>query len=598
MSLLVSTIIAIASCLSGCHTSPAPEGSTQQLLDCYDYIIVGAGSAGSVLANRLSKDAKYTVLLLEAGDDMTSLLYIPFMAPFAANESNSWGYQTDPQTAALWDFPGHMAAVTQGKVMGGTSSLNSMNFVRGSQHDFNNWAKQYKAHGWSYHDVLKYFKSIENFMITEFSEQEVTKYHGKHGETPVTYPTFYTPVCTAFLEACKESKYEHVDYNGEKHTGYSRVQANILNGMRMGASTCFLNEGVLTRTNLHVSKRSTVTQILFDGKEATGVKFKKDGTETTVKIRREVIVSAGAVGSPKLLMLSGIGLQTHLQQHQINVVENLPVGQGLQDHVVFLGLVVTTQEDLIGLRKMNESIQQYQHNRTGLLTIPGGFEAVLFTHSGVHQTEVDYPDVELELAAVFPNKDIEHSPYVPKDVYERYYKPMIEKNGFMNAVVMVQPESRGAVYLKSKDPDDKPHINPNMLSMGTNDLFRIVNGTMKVKKLFETEAMKKIKAEVWKTKYPRCTQFDIWSDQYVSCMVQHTAFPGQHVCCTCAMGDHDKAVVDESLKVKGISRLRVADSSVMPQIVTGNTNAAVMMIAEKAAYMILQDAEKIQPRAV
>ncbi|XP_037572003.2 glucose dehydrogenase [FAD, quinone]-like [Dermacentor silvarum] len=277
--------------------------------------IVGAGSAGSVLANRLSKNGTYDVLLLEAGDEMTPELYVPFMAPFSANQNNSWGYQTDPQMYALFSFPGGIGPMTQGKVLGGTSSINSMNFVRGNKHDFNKWENTYGATGWGYSNILEYFKQIEMFLVQDESVQEKDKYHGDKGETPVQYPDYHTPLSDIFLEACKELGYNKVDYNGEKHTGYSRVQCNTLKGIRMGASTCFLDPIRQQRTNLHISTKSTVTKITLDSnKKATGVEFIKDGENKKVRAKHEVIVSAGAIGSPKLLMLSGIGRKDDLQR--------------------------------------------------------------------------------------------------------------------------------------------------------------------------------------------------------------------------------------------------------------------------------------------
>ncbi|KAH7948738.1 hypothetical protein HPB49_001506 [Dermacentor silvarum] len=280
---------------------------------------------------------------------------------------------------------------------------------------------------------------------------------------------------------------------GGARAGYSRVQSNTAYGVRMGPSTCFLNEMMRPNiTNLHIYTYSTATKIIFEGNRATGVEFVKDGKTEKAYATREVILCAGAVNTPKLLMLSGIGPKHELERH---------------------------------------------------------------------------------------------------DVYDKYYKPMFGKNGFMNAVAMVKPKSRGAVYLRSKKPEDKPHINPNMLSENI-DLTRIVNGTLKLLGLFDTKAMKDIGAEVWKKKFPYCSQFDVWSPDYVTCFVQHTAFPGQHVCCTCAMGEHQRAVVDSSLRVKNTEGLRVVDASVMPQIVSGNTYATVLMIGAKAADMILQDAKK------
>ncbi|XP_070380353.1 L-sorbose 1-dehydrogenase-like isoform X2 [Dermacentor albipictus] len=361
----------------------------------------------------------------------------------------------------------------------------------------------------------------------------------------------------------------------------------------MDASTCFLNPQVRQRSNLHILTRSTVTKIIFDqNKRVTGVVYIKDGIEKTANVSREVVVCAGAIGSPKLLMLSGIGPKWHLEQFQIPVLADLNVGQGLQDHVVFAGIVVTTKEDLIGLKDFKKSFQEYMANRTGLLTIPGGLEALLFTHSDVGKRVEGYPDLELEVAAVFPNEQIAQSPYVSAKIYEQYYKPMIEKSGFLCALAMVQPEARGAVYLNATDPNGAPSINPNMLGRD-DDLNRLVYGTLKIKTLFDTAAMKKIGAKLWERKYPRCKQFDVWSEPYVRCMIQQTAFPGQHVCCTCAMGNNDKSVLDARMRVRGgVQGLRVIDASAMPKITAGNTNAAVMMMAAKGAAMILEDAKK------
>uniref|UniRef100_A0A023FXY5 Putative conserved secreted protein n=1 Tax=Amblyomma parvum TaxID=251391 RepID=A0A023FXY5_AMBPA len=596
MSLPLPILTTVLAWLSLCLASQTPQAAETEppLLEKYDYIIVGAGSAGSVMANRLSKENKYSVLLLEAGDEMTPELFVPFMAPFSANENNSWGYETEPQRYALWSFPGYKGPITQGKVMGGTSSLNSMNYVRGNHRDFDKWETEYGAKGWKFRDVLPHFKAIENFTVPNVTQEEIREYHGVQGETPVNYPSYHTAVSNAFLEACNEAKYEYVDYNGAKESGYSRVQANTAGGIRMGADTCFLKFWLPYLKKLHISKKSIVTEILINDKnEATGVKFLKEGTEKVVQVMREVILCAGAIGSPKLLMLSGVGPRDHLEKLGIKVKVELPVGEHLQDHFVFAGIVVKTKDDLIGLRNINQSIVEYNRSRTGLLTIPGAFEAVLFTHSGVGEVENDYPDIETELAAVFPNEKIASSPYVTEDIYKEYYQPMLNYNGFMCAVALVQPESRGFMRLNSANPMDRPRIHPNFLDIATHDLSRIVNGTMKVLQLFKTEAMRKIEAELWPLPFPRCKQFEPWTEPYVTCLIQHTAFPGQHVCCTCPMGTGERAVVDENLRVRGVKYLRVVDSSVMPTIIAGNTNAAVMMTANKGAEMILKDADNM-----
>ncbi|XP_070380804.1 glucose dehydrogenase [FAD, quinone]-like [Dermacentor albipictus] len=562
--LIILAIVRTASCDGQEQTdedgNPGSAGGAGGLLECYDFVVVGAGSAGSVVANRLSANGTYKVLLLEAGVNETDDLRVPFFAPFAATPNNTWLYTTIPQTNSCLSFPGRVAVMTLGKVMGGTSSINSMNFVRGSRHDFDLWEKDFNATGWNYTSVLPNFKAIENFNVSSVSKEERDKYHGTMGETPINYPPYNTSLSYAFLNACSESHYSYVDYNGENHTGYSRVQSNTAYGL------------------------------IIDNKRATHVVFIKDGVEMNVSVGREVILSAGAINSPKLLMLSGIGPEEELKNSSIDpVVADLPVGVGLMDHIIFLGLVVTTTKDEIGLSNINQSIAQYYYNQTGLLTIPGAFEALLFTNSSEDSSELpDYPDIELELTDLFPDPQIQKSPYVSNETYDKYYRPMFNKTGFMNAVAMVRPKSRGSVKLNNTDPNGMPIIDLKFLSV-QEDVDRIVNGTLKVMQLFNTTAMKNIGAEIWNGSYPQCENHTIWSPAYIECFVRQAAFPGQHVCCTCPMGDRNDSVVDSRLKVRNVTNVRVMDASVMPRIPAGNINAAVMMLADKGAKMVLED---------
>lgn len=590
------TVVGLSLCHASADTKGGASGCKERngtaLLSCYDYVIVGAGSAGSVVANRLSESGNYTVLLLEAGGEETPDLMVPFTAPSAANSNNSWQFLTVPQKYSCHSFPGRRATINQGKILGGTSSINSMSFVRGSKTDFNRWERRFGATGWNYSSVLPHFKAIETFNVSDVPEHVKSYYHGTRGETPINYPRYRTPLSYHFLNACSELHYQYVDYNGDRYTGYSRVQSNTAAGVRMSANKCFLKSvRNIRQGHLHVSTKSTAAKVIFDKtKRAIGVSFIKDGNWTYVSAGREVIVSAGAINTPKLLMLSGIGPAEELEKHRIPQLVNLPVGRGLQDHVVFLGLVVTTDKDYIGLSDLQRSHELYKHNQTGLFTLPGALEALIFTDSGVEKYKRKvHRDIEVQLIALFPDANIRRSPYVSEQTYKEYYEPMLRKTGFMCGVVMVQPKSRGRVRLRSANPDDPPLINPRMLSKDE-DEDRLVYGVQKLKKLFDTPAMKRIGAQLWNGSFPACKKHRIWSRKYIKCFVRNAAFPAQHVCCTCAMGNRERAVVDERLRVYRVKNLRVIDASVMPKITSGGTNAPVMMIADKGAKMILEDA--------
>lgn len=582
--LLAATALLNRSCCGLPTTTSWSQEVASKPWESYDYVIVGGGSAGSVLANRLSADPRNTVLLLEAGGPEQAVQQIPFLAPFLANEHNTWGYTTVPQENSCLSLPGRRAGITQGKILGGSSGLNSMTFARGNRKDYDSWAAQYGAVGWSYGEVLPFFKEIETYYVGDPGE-----YHGTSGETPINYANSHTPLSDAFIKACQESGYLYVDYNGQHQSGYSRIEANLANGTRQSANKCFLQPVQDSRPNLHISLYSTANKIVFEGKRATGVMFTKNGEVRFVNANREVIVSAGAINSAKLLLLSGIGPQKHLERLKIDVVADLPVGRGLQDHVVFTGLVVTTPNDEIGLRNFS-TILQYAYNRTGVLAIPGGTEVILFTNSQNGTNSDDFPDIQVVLTDLFPGDRTPKPPTVSAEVYEKYYKPMEGKKGFFVTLVMIHPKSRGKVSLNMTKPADKPLIDPAFLS-NKEDVKRTVKGIMKIRKLLEAGGLKAIGAKLWDVPYPTCESAGpIWSASYLDCFVRQTAFPAAHVCCTAAMGDHARAVVDERLRVQGgVTGLRVADASVMPAVTTGNTNAPVLMIAAKAAAMILED---------
>ncbi|CAN7992636.1 unnamed protein product [Ixodes hexagonus] len=330
--------------------SDSPEMGTYHTANIsreYDYIIVGGGSAGCLLANRLSANPLSTVLLLEAGGLEDASSEVPLLALLHFHGRYDWDYRTEPQNASchiLLQSLTQRSPWARGKVLGGSSVINFMMHVRGNKRDYDAWSKEYGTKGWSYDEVLPYFKSIESFHVKQYVHNG---YHSSGGEVPVDYPNTQTLLSKVFLEAGKELGYDQVDYNGPKQAGkgsFSRVQGNVKGGVRYSASKSFIRPILSHRKNLHISLLSKATKVLFKDKQAYGVRFRRGGEEREVAARREVILSGGTIGSAQLLLLSGVGPAEHLRQLNISLVADLPVGQGLQDHLFTGGVAATTRK--------------------------------------------------------------------------------------------------------------------------------------------------------------------------------------------------------------------------------------------------------------
>ncbi|XP_049270061.1 glucose dehydrogenase [FAD, quinone] [Rhipicephalus sanguineus] len=512
----------------------------------YDYIIVGGGSAGSVIANRLSANPDVTVLLLEAGGLETASRQIPVMAAYNVGGHDDWAYWTVPQKNACLSFREQRCPLPRGKVLGGTSVLNYMLYVRGDRLDYDRWAQKYGAKGWAYEDVLPHFKDIEDYRVGPLGE-----YHGAGGEVPVDYANTSTPLSDVYLEACSQSGYGYVDYNGPSQFGCSRPQTNMKNGERFSASKAFIDSVIRARKNLDVALISQVTKVNFEGSRAVGVTFTRFGQSRNVSAGREVILSAGTIGSAQILLLSGVGPRKDLERLKIPVVSDLPVGRSIQDHVLFFTAVpvITDQQAGIPLFSL-EDIAQYEQNRT---------------------------DTELCIADA--------------QAYDSYLAPRDNVPGFRLAVINVRPESRGRITLRSTDPNEQPDIDLRLMEH-PQDVRVAAEGTkIFIDQILNTDAMRGIGAKPWDVTFPPCAEAGPqWSMEYIECLFRHLANPGWHICCSAPMGSHPNAVVDERLRVRGnITGLRVADASVMPDIVSGTTQAAAMMIGSKAAAMIIED---------
>ncbi|HEV7349212.1 GMC family oxidoreductase [Telluribacter sp.] len=529
----------------------------------FDYIIIGAGSAGCVLALRLSADPTVTVLLLEAGGPDTKMeIHIPAAYSRLNRTDVDWAYQTEPQAQVL----NRRMYLPRGKTLGGCSSTNAMAYIRGNRADYDEWAALGNA-GWSYEEVLPYFKRSEH------NEQLTDRYHGQGGPLNITHAQrFRTPVADAFVEACVQRGLPaNPDFNGAEQTGAGLFQFTIKNQKRHSTAAAFLKP-VLHRPNLKVITHAHTKQVLIENDRAVGVEFLtgKNTTETA-RARREVVLSAGSFNSPQLLMLSGIGEAEELKRHGIVVKKHLPgVGKNLQDHL-FLSVSALASVSTANyyLKPLNQvlGLLNYALFKKGIFTT-SPLEANAFLKVTDSPDPVDF---QFHFAPVHIGND-----YKP-DFYNPNTYP--HTNGFTILPTLLKPKSRGYVGLRSANAMDSPFIQPNFLSE-EDDIVTLVKGTRKALEVMEAEALARYRTHI-------ITPPDRSSDEGIlrhALQVLETVY---HPVGTCTMGHDERAVVDSQLRVHGIEGLRVIDASVMPRIIAGNTNATAIMIGEKGADLIL-----------
>ncbi len=532
----------------------------------YDYIVIGAGSAGCVLANRLSENSNYQVLVLEAGGPDSNInIQIPGAYSKLHKTKDNWNYWTEPQAEIF----NRKLYLPRGKTLGGTSAINAMVYVRGNRADYDGWA-DLGNEGWSYEEVLPYFIRSENHVQAEKMD---TGYHGTGGELNVTFPTeFKTPFADAFVEACtKVGIPTNLDYNGAKQVGASITQCTIKDGKRCSAAAAFLKP-ILKRPNLTAITRAQVSKIIFEGKKAVGVEYIKSGKKQTIRANKEIIISAGAFQSPQILMLSGIGDSKILDKQGIDLVHELKgVGQNLQDHLFFpIGYEANVQKGInqyLPVLKQIKPAWDYFLNKKGALTATL-LEAVAFLNIDDGTAPVN---LQLHFAPIWLGNDYDY------DMYDIKTLPSVD--GFTILPTLLHPKSHGFVTLRSKDPMAPPVIQPNFLT-AKEDLEILVKGLKLALKILEQPPFKKYR----KIATP---QLDINSEDALIQHIKKSLETVYHPVGTCKMGNDEMAVVDSELKVHGIENLRVVDASIMPKIVSGNTNAPTFMIAEKAADMIL-----------
>ncbi|KAF6217158.1 hypothetical protein GE061_001512 [Apolygus lucorum] len=577
------------------YDSVDPESrlmNTRQLLSEYDFIVIGGGSAGAVLASRLSEIPSWKVLLIEAGPDENEISDVPSLAAYLQLSNIDWQYKTEPTGRACLAMINGRCNWPRGKVLGGSSVLNYMLYVRGNRRDYDSWEAMGNP-GWGYRNVLHYFKKSED----NRNDYLIGPYHSRGGYLTVQEAPWRTPLVLAFIQAGEELGYPNRDINGRHQTGFMIAQGTIRRGSRCSTTKAFLRP-VKNRKNLHIAMGAHVTKILIDkNKRAYGVQFIRDGIRQAALVRKEVIVAGGAVNTPQILMLSGIGPGEHLHSLGIPVIKDLPVGENLQDHVGMAGLTFIIDKPVAIVQDRLKAVpvtMEYIIRERGPMTTLGGVEGLGFVNTKYANESGEHPDVQFHMAPASINSDngarVRKILGITDYIYDSMFRPIHNKDTWTIMPLLLRPKSRGWVRLRSSNPFQYPIVNPNYFSH-PRDIQTLVEGVKIALKVSEGKAFRQFRSRLHKIPIPGCSWIPFGSDKYWECAIRHFTMTIYHPVGTCKMGPPDDpgAVVDPRLRVYGLANLRVIDASVMPTIVSGNTNAPVIMIAEKGSDMIKQD---------
>lgn len=523
----------------------------------FDYLIIGGGSAGCVLAARLSEDPNHRVCLVEAGpDDRSPLIRVPFGAiTMVPTRYHNWAYQTVSQPQ-LNDRYGYQP---RGKVLGGSSAINAMIYMRGHPEDYDDWAAMGNS-GWAWQDVLPLFQKSEGFV-----GQGEVNLHGTEGELTVSDLRSPRAASRAFITAGVEAGLpENIDFNGVSQEGVGLFHVTQRNGERCSSARAFLDP-VRDRANLTILTKAQAKHLRFSGDRCSGAVVQLPSGSQTLAVTKEVILTAGSFGSPHLLMLSGIGDGDRLQKYGINVQKHLPgVGKNLQDHLDYISAFESPDKSLLGISgqgmwNLLKGYRQYRKHRSGILTTNFAEAGAFFKT----ESTLSRPDIQLHFVVAIL---IDHA------------RKIAVKHGFSCHTCVLRPKSRGSVSLASNHFDDAPLIDPGFLN-DADDLQRLVKGIRKATEVLYQPALNKFRAK------DRYQERQLTDKQLIE-QIRQRADTIYHPVGTCKMGQDEWAVVDAELRVHGIEGLRVADASIMPTLIGGNTNAPTIMIGEKAAQLI------------